>query len=116
MALKGDLMAASLPPSAASKLGFDPLTTVAAAGSSQASATVLAANCTNITSGTGGVIIGLPEEIQLIMNNSGSSISLYPPVGGTINGGTVNAAYSLTNGKATTVFPAGTNFIANQSA
>lgn len=118
MALKSELMAASMPPALASKVGYDPMATVAAAGSSQATATSLTANCSNVTSGSGGVILG-PSEVRdpvLIVNNSGGTVSVYPPVGGTINGGTLNAAFSLTNGKALSINAVGTNYIANMSA
>lgn len=116
MALKSDLMQSGVAAQLANKLGSDPLTTFAAAGNSQTTATTLSANTANITSGSGGVIIGHVDEINLIVNNSGGAVNVYPPVGGTINGGTLNAAFSLTNGKALIVFPAGTNFIANMSA
>lgn len=116
MALKSDFMALGIAAAVAAKLGFDPLTVFAAAGSSQATATTLTANNSNITSGTGGVIIGLPNETNLIMNNSGSNITVYPPVGGTINGGTLNAGFTLTSAKSLRIDAAGTNYIANMSA
>lgn len=116
MALKGDLMASSLPAQAANKLGFDALTAFAAAGASQTTATTLTSNCANVSSGSGGVIIGQPDGINVIVNTSGGAVNVYPPVGGTINGGTLNAAFSLTNNKTLIVFSAGLNYIANMSA
>ena len=116
MALKADLMAAGMPWQAANKLGLDTLTVFAAAGTTQATATTLTANCANITSGTGGVIIGLPNEAQMIANNSGLTITVYPVVGGAINGGATNAGISLPNGKSLFGMGAGLNFLAVVSA
>lgn len=117
MALKSELMAASANASLASKLGYDPLTAFAAAGSGQTSATLLTANAVNISSGTGGVILGSSEQPYAIINTSGSTISIYPPSGGAFNAGTANAAFSSTNGKSVIIVPiGGGNFIVNLSA
>jgi hypothetical protein len=117
MAQKAELMASSLPASAASKLGFDPLTAFAAAGSGQSSATSLTANAANVSSGSGGVVLASNEQTYLIVNSSGSNVSVYPPSGGAFNGGTVNAAFTLTNGKSMMAIPVGDgNFFANLSA
>lgn len=116
MAQKQELMAASAPPALASKLGLDALTTFAAAGSGQSSATALTANCWNVTSGTGGVILPANTENFFGVNNSGSSITLYPPVGSAINGGTTNAGFTIGNGKSAFGMVSGLNILVNLSA
>ena len=116
MAQKQELMSDSLPWQAASHLGLDPLTAVAAAGTTQATATSLTANCANVNSGTGGVIITLVRELHMIANNSGVTITIYPPVGSAINGGTVNSGITVLTGKSALVIPSGTNFMVNVSA
>lgn len=116
MALKGELMAGGMPAAQAGRLGLDTLATVTQAGNSQATALSLTSNCVNVTAGTGGVIITQSHAMHCIANNSGANCIVYPPVGGTINGGTLNAGFTLTTGKTLIVFTAGTNYIANMSA
>jgi len=117
MALKQELMASSLPWQAANKLGLDTLTAFAAAGSGQSTATALTSNCFNVSSGSGGGVI-LPANTELFVgvNSSGGNVTLYPPVGSAINGGSVNAGFTMTTGKAVFGIPAGTNIIVNMSA
>lgn len=76
--------------------------TIAAAGSSQTDAATGGGNVTVVTgaSGTNGVIIGKPKVMgrQRIYYSSAATNALliYPPVGGTINNGSTNAAFSAT--------------------
>ena len=116
MALKSELMARGIPAGPAGQLGLDGLATLSAAGSGQSSAAPLVSNCTNVNAGTGGVIISQTHAMHAIINSSGSSITLYPPVGSSINGQSANAGFTITNGKTCLVFEAGPNFIANLSA
>lgn len=116
MALKGELMAAGMPAGQANKLGLDTFTAVTQTGSNQATALTLTSNCINVTAGTGGVIMSQTHAMHAIANNSGANCIVYPPVGGTINGGTLNAGFTLTTGKTLLVFTAGTNYLANMSA
>jgi hypothetical protein len=116
MALKQELMAASAPAALANKLGLDPISLVAAAGTTQATATPLATNCWNVSSGTGGVSVNTEEQIQFGFNSSGAAVTVFPPLGGTINGGSVNAGISLPTGKSILMIPNGTNLMANVSA
>jgi hypothetical protein len=116
MALKGELMASGMPSGQANRLGLDTFTVVTQVGSSQATALSLTSNCVNVTAGTGGVIITQTHAMHCIANNSGANCVVYPPLGGAINGGTVNAGFTLTTGKTLIVFSAGLNFIANMSA
>src|SRR5277367_2648990 len=99
MAQKQELMASGLPYEASKQIGFDTFTVVAAAGSGQTSATLPASNCVNVTSGSGGVIMPANTELFIGVNGSGGTITLYPPVGGAINGGSTNSGFSWTNNK-----------------
>lgn len=113
-------MAASAPSALASKIGFDtPAATVAAAGSSQATATSLTSNFSIVTSGgAGGVIITekhAPTAVA-VASGAGGTITVYPPVGGTINSGSANAGFAVAVGKQALFIPAGLNWIAILSA
>lgn len=77
--------------------------TIVAAGNSQATGTTVTAtnNFCSTADGTKGVTLPLVQagESVFIFNNSGSTLKVYPPVGGyiTVPGtgiGTQNAAYS----------------------
>jgi uncharacterized protein RhaS with RHS repeats len=116
MALKQELMASSAPAALANKLGLDQTATVAAAGTTQVTATDLASNCWNVNSGTGGVQINSGDQIQFGVNSTGAAITVYPPAGGTINGGAANAGISLPQGKSIFLIPNGTNLMAIVSA
>src|SRR6185437_2558533 len=117
MALKQELMASSLPWQAANKIGLDALTAFAAAGSTQATATALTSNCFNVSSGSGGGVI-LPANTEMFfgINSSGGNVTLYPPIGSSINGGAVNSGFTMTTGKTVFGIPAGTNILVNMSA
>lgn len=75
--------------------------TAAAAGSSQADATLIGAFATTITgaSGTNGVVLRNtknPYTALVYSSAATNALLIYPPVGGTINSGSVNAAFSAT--------------------
>ena len=100
---------------------------VAAAGTTQATATQLNAISNNfVTTGTGGVILppGVTGVINLaagdwvrVFNYSGASINVYPGTGGKIANGSANAAFAVGNGKgAEFLCIDGLNFGANLSA
>lgn len=120
MALKAELMASSLPGAAASKIGFDaPATAVAAAGSTQGGATPLVSNFSIVTSGgAGGVIISEKHALTtvIVASGAGGTITVYPPVGGTINNLSANAGFAVAVGKQAIFFPAGLNWTAILSA
>lgn len=73
-------------------------TNLAAAGSTQATATALGADVNKFTSGGGNGCI-LPTmnggDNIVVINATGSAINLYPPVGATINALSANTAYSI---------------------
>jgi hypothetical protein len=70
---------------------------IAAAGTTQATATVAATDVINITSGTGGVM--LPTNVNggtcIVINNSSAAVNLYPTTGNAIDFAAVNTAMSL---------------------
>jgi hypothetical protein len=86
---------------------------VAAAGTTQSTATTLLGEINVVTSGTGGVALAgktaggttvstttLAFRLQKVLNNTGSSITVYPPVGfsAQINALGTNAGYTLASG------------------
>lgn len=72
-------------------------TTVAAAGTTQGTATPLIAAFSLVASGTGGVAVGSnTNQLQLIYNATGNSISVYPLSGMKFGAnGTANAPMTL---------------------
>jgi hypothetical protein len=77
-----------------------------ATGSSQATAFPIADSFAFyefvfVASGTGTVlpVAQYPASVQIV-NDGANTLSVYPPPGGTVNGGAANAAYSLAAGSA----------------
>ena len=70
--------------------------TVTAAGSTQGTATLLTRQINNVTAGSGGVLLPTPVggERIVIRNALGSSITVYPQVGGQIKSSGVNIGVS----------------------
>lgn len=118
MALKDELMHSSLPAAAASKLGFDTgALTVTAAGSTQGGATTLVSNFSLVTGGSGGgVLINEKHAMTAVINNTGGNVTVYPPVGGSINALSANAGLVVGNGKQAIFVPAGLNWVGILSA
>lgn len=83
--------------------------TVAAAGSSQATATELISRYTQVTGGDGTVGVRLslansfPCEFYVYNTHATGGVSVYPHVGGDINDGSTNAAVVI-EGKTLGVF------------
>jgi hypothetical protein len=111
MPLKSDLMAASLPYEAASKLGFDTPQTVTAAGTTQATATPLNCNCATVSTPTisGGVIITETNSTTSLFNSGPNTLIVYPAVGVTILGLAVNQGLTVANQSGVTLVGAGTS-------
>lgn len=89
----------SSPANVVSSIAFKQSVTpsVAAAGTTQATATALTTASSNVNNGTGGVmtmtcVAGLKTEV---FNQTGATINVYPPSGDTINAHAVNAAIAL---------------------
>jgi hypothetical protein len=82
-------------------------TGLTATGSSQATAFLLTNNTlhefTTVASSTGAILpVGVtPSEVS-IFNHGASSLSIYPPTGGSIDAGTANASVSLAAGSGVT--------------
>jgi len=103
---------------------------VTATGSTQATAALLSMTSNNvITVGAASTGVILPpgngtgdslsggDWVRVFNNVSGNAVNVYPPVGGKINGGSTNAAISLSALKpAEFVCIDGLNFFANISA
>lgn len=76
--------------------------TVAAAGTTQATATLIAAQITVISNNTAanGMILPVPlaagQVFELLPSLATNAPKIYPPVGGTINFGTANASVAIT--------------------
>jgi hypothetical protein len=74
---------------------------VIASGSSSLTAPQLQNHDYNFVTGTAGGGNGVmlnnlqPAQQQHVMNTTGGNVNVYPPPGGTINGGAINAPYVL---------------------
>lgn len=81
-------------------------TTVAAAGSTQATATPLTKQSSTVTSGGGGVLLLSLQagQSQTVRNRSGGNINVYPPSGASIESAGMNVAFVLGNGNDATFF------------
>jgi hypothetical protein len=117
MPSKAELMASGQPFQIASKIGYEPLTTFTAAGTSQTTATTLTANFANVTTssiGT-GVILAAPFERAFVWNSGPNTLTIYPPVGGTILGLSQNVGMTLANANGVSIEGDGVNFGATYS-
>ena len=119
MSLSNELMAQSMPAGLALQVGLDVAQTgVSAAGNSQATATQLVADCAVVStvSASQGVIIQNRPGFGAVANTSGTTLTVYPPVGSNFNGGTTNAGLSVASNKAMVWFTAGLTIFAVVSA
>jgi hypothetical protein len=81
MATKAELMATGMPASQANKLGLDPTSSVTAAGTTLATATVLAGNNSNVTTSSigGGVQLQGDFDQAYVYNAGPNTLTIYPP-------------------------------------
>ena len=81
-------------------VAFGNSSAVAAAGSTQGTAAPLTRQISNITSGSGGVLLPTPVggERIIVRNALGSAITVYPHVGGQINNSGVNTGVAHSAG------------------
>lgn len=97
-----------MPALAKNFIGVSPITgqslqgnfaTFAAAGTTASDATSLTTSICHVTSGTGGVKLstGIIGDEQLVFNESGSAITVYPPTSSTINQLGTNTGMTLPN-------------------
>lgn len=103
MARQSKLLSVGLPAAAAGGIVGDVQATLVLAGSAASDAAAITGECVLMTSGTGGAI--LPQSTKgdtyLLKNESGSTCTLYPPTGATINGTT---SLSMATAKSVVVF------------
>ena len=115
MPLSSELMAQGMPPGLANPLGFDtPQTGVSAAGNSQATATQLTADAAIVStvSASQGVILPNRSGEFVVTNTSATTLAVYPPVGSTFAGSSLNAARNLTTGQTLWAVTAGLTIFA----
>jgi len=99
MSLTSELMAQGFPPGLALQMGYDPVQTgVSAAGSTQATATQLTADAATVSTVSGGQGVILPNRPGefAVTNLASTNLLVYPPVGSTFAGSTLNSGRTLT--------------------
>ena len=113
MTLRSSLMSSSLPWEAADKIGFDPVTNVTAAGTTQLTATALNTNNANVTTSSinAGVIIGQPGSVNFIYNAGPNTLTVYPPVGVNFVGLAANVGFTLATINGIMIESAGTTLL-----
>ena len=103
-ALTKDLMGAGMAASLASKLGEVVFLQLSCVGTVQAGAPVIVNNVTTLTTGAGAVSAVLDSSAPLgaryeVFVETATSATVFPEVGGTIDGGTVNTSVTIAQGK-----------------
>lgn len=93
------LVAAGLPGPAAAAITGDAANNLTATGTTQATALLLPADAnrfTTVAASTGAILPPMNAGDTVVVYNGGANaLALYPPVGGVINQGAVNAAYTV---------------------
>ena len=118
MAAVEDLMAEGMAANIAKQLGLEAAVTgLTATGSTQVDALALTSTFSifGTVAASTGCVAGTKNSV--IVNGGVSALSVYPPLGWAINGGTINAAISVPAGKSIMIIPArGLNMAAIVSA
>lgn len=118
MTLKSELMARGIAAGAAGLLGQDAAATaLTAAGSTQATALALVSDFSifgTVAASTGAILAG--RGVTFVANGGANTLKLYPPVGGNINGGTVNVGIDVPAGKSAIAMSNGLTWGVNVSA
>lgn len=109
MALNRELVACGLFRNQASAATGSVATGLTATGTTQATALLLTSAINGFGTVGGSSGCRLPTGASLgdayvIYNGGSSSLSMYPPLGGTINGGSTNAAVALAAGDSATIY------------
>lgn len=102
MPSKAALMAGGMPAAQASRLGFDdPSAALTATGSVQDDALAIAGDYAvfGTVAASTGAILPASNGMFIVINGGANALKIYPPVGLAINGGSANAAFSVTNAK-----------------
>lgn len=101
MTLVSELMARGIPAGAAELLGQDTADTAkTAAGTTQATAYAIVSKFTvfgTVAASSGAILPARGEAF--VVNGGANTLTLYPPVGGNINGGSTNSGISIPAGK-----------------
>lgn len=121
MSTVAELMAGGLPSMAASQIGNTASTGVAAAGTTKATATVLAASALVIIatcpSNAGVILPPASGSAPIPMFNGGAnSCKVYANGTDVINASSAGAAFTVTNAKGALFTPAGNRWVGNLSA
>lgn len=99
MPLQARLVAGGLSPAQAQAIQGTAANNLTATGSTQGTALALPADInkfTTVAASTGAIIPPAnPGDSGTVFNGGANALSLYPPVGGKINGLGTNAAYSI---------------------
>ena len=95
MPLASDIMTGGFSAQSARAIGGLTNSAVAAAGTTQGTATALTQSNNAVTSGTGGVILKNAEigDEQAIINLTSAAITVYPPTSGQINALSANTGF-----------------------
>lgn len=119
MALASELMGLGAAAPLASAIGATQTLGVSAAGTTQATATAVAAGFVDVTTAASNAGIVLPvaagAPITTVRNGDSNTMKVYPAVGDYMNG-TQNAAFSITTAKVAIFYPAGNRWHAVLSA
>ena len=105
MALASDIMTGGFSAMSAKSIQGLVNGSVAAAGTTQGTATALTRSISAVTSGTGGVVLKSADiaDEQEIINLSGAAITVYPPGSERINSLSASAGFLLGNNTAVKV-------------
>jgi len=122
MAIKVKLLGSGNAPLSAQAIGGTVTTNLTATGSTQATALLVSDDFNVVTTTAASTGVVLPATLTagdtiIVANYGANTLSVYPPVGGKINNGTLNAAVSITtlkNGEFVCID--GLNFIGMLSA
>ena len=104
MSLTKELVVGGIHTSTATAIGGSVATGLSGAGATQATATAITAVTSVFTTVAASQGAILPNGVQIgdelfVRNGGANALAVYPPVGGTINGGAANAAFSVTAAK-----------------
>lgn len=108
MALTSDLVGLGMPGEVARLLGNIPAT-LAGAGTSQAAGTRISSSMAQLTTTGGATAFVLPSTASItrlffLCNTSSTTALIYPQVGGTIQGASQDAAFSLAQNKSVIIW------------
>lgn len=120
MSLVGELMSAGIAAQAAKQLAGDLTSSISAAGTTQATATLLksAWAIVSIVANNSGVRLppSANQPISGVLNNGSNVLTIYPATGEKINAGSVNAGIQVAPGKHCLLIPLGNQWFANIGA